>query len=968
MTTRSLRGAPARTSAARTVVATSLDLGRLLDERIYPALFERLDTAFPEFGWERRGAHWVATIWPAGFPCEANDPRPERLFVYADRPWWIKVHGHAGARFLDYVNAGTKPTGPDFARAVRRLAELAGVTVPEAVLSPEQQRAVAGQECRRDVLEATIAAAQAALHAPGGSVALEYLRMVRGLTDGEIENLELGYFTSSVAVRDAVRAAGCDVDCPEAASVLWKGMDGYVVIPWRDATGRSLTLYGRWPAKEAPEGKPKTMALPGEGTKGSPLYFDRAREARHDDLVAVEGVFDAALLQVRGDTRAVAYVAAQFSGLQIETLVRHRVKRVFLCGDPDGGGDRGTLANVDNLSRAGIKAYVVPRLLDGLDPDEFVAREGIEGWRSLVDHAVHAFRFKAEQILADRKPRSGWTDAMRDGAVDAALAWESTLPPSCEEEAGRHLWPPLIEELGLEKAAIGRRRTKGRKRDRKAEAAPPGRGAARVNELCTDMGNARRLARRHGDALRHTLADGWLSWDGRHWLRDDLGLVMRRAKETVRAIFDEAKSALADAPELAKWAVTSQKRERLLAMVELAKSEPEIAARPEDFDRSEWLFNVLNGTLDLTTGLLRPHRREDLVTKLARVNYDPDAKAPIFDRFLLRILPDPEVRAYLQRRSGSCLSGNADDQSLDIAYGRGRNGKSTYYETIAGLLGEYAAATPFSTFTSKRDENAASPDLADLAGARLVIASEPALGVRLNTGTVKQLTGGDTIRARRLYKEHFSFVPQFKLVLIANHKPRIDETTYAIWERVNLLPFTVQIPKGERDRGLKAKLANERPGILAWLVRGCMQWRERGLRPPEAVQAATDEYRTEEDAFGEFVALRCVLGPPYQAKAGYLLEAYTAWSRANGEEGLTAKSLALKLKDMGLAVHKRNGVKWWKGIGLREEPEASGDDGDDGDGVSQTSSGDRFVGEVTESRSPSSPSSLSVPREAGEEG
>jgi len=395
------------------------DLGLYLDEVVYPALFERVDSAFPSFGWKRTGSGWEATTWPVDFPDPANEKRPSRLKVYSDRPWWIKVHGHAGVRFLDLVNNGRKPTGPEFPQAVRSLCELAGVPFPEREYSPEEAERIHKREARKSVLEEVTAYAQRTLFSPVGKDALSYLTKERGFTENEVRELGLGFYDSAAKVRKALEEAGADLKAAEDEALLWPKLEGYVLLPWADSMGHPLTLYGRWATKTPPEGRPKTIALPGEGTKGSPLYFDRARRAGHRDLVAVEGVFDSALLQVRGDSRVVAYVAAEFSGLQVETMTRHKVRSVVVCPDPDGGGDRGALSSVASLTKAGIEAYVTPRLPDGLDPDEFLLREGLEGWKAHVSAAVSGAVYRAKVSIGNGSHVSPDMDRRR--VVDEVL-------------------------------------------------------------------------------------------------------------------------------------------------------------------------------------------------------------------------------------------------------------------------------------------------------------------------------------------------------------------------------------------------------------------------------------------------------------------------------------------------------------------------------------------------------------------
>lgn len=404
----------------------SHDLEAYLDEVVYPALFKRLDTAFPAFAWRQKGdGTWEATQWPADFPLKVEHENPDRLMVYVNRPHWVKVHGHDGVRFLNLVNGGRKPDGPDFIPAVRKLCELAGVSFPERDRSPDELARLHQREARRSALEAVTARAQTVLWSPAGEAARAYLTAERGFTDDDLRELGFGFYDRAEAFREALKREGKYLQDAEAAALLWTKLEGYILIPWADASGQPLTLYGRWPEKTPPNGRPKTIALPGDGTKGSPLYYDRARKAGHTDLVAVEGVFDAALLQARGDSRVVAYVAAQFSGGQIETLVRHKVRSVIVCPDPDGGGDRGALASVSALDKAGILAYAAPRLPDGLDPDEFLLRKGLDGWKAHVSKAVSGATYRAQSIIGNVSTDSPDVDRRR--VVDEVLSFETTL-------------------------------------------------------------------------------------------------------------------------------------------------------------------------------------------------------------------------------------------------------------------------------------------------------------------------------------------------------------------------------------------------------------------------------------------------------------------------------------------------------------------------------------------------------------
>jgi putative DNA primase/helicase len=436
----------------------------------------------------------------------------------------------------------------------------------------------------------------------------------------------------------------------------------------------------------------------------------------------------------------------------------------------------------------------------------------------------------------------------------------------------------------------------------------------------TDTGNAERLVRLFGQDLRHVhLWSKWLAWDGRCFAIDQTGEIDRRAKDTVRAMYEDA-AKLEDPEErkkLAIWARKSESAARRDAMIQLARSEPGIPVCHEQLDADPWVLNVMNGTVDLRTGELRPHRRTDLITKLAPVIYDRDATAPTWAGFLERVLPDPGVRSFVQRAAGYSLTGQTGEQVLFLLWGGGANGKSTFIETAMALLGDYALKTPAETLLAKRDTGIPN-DVAALRGARFVAAVESEEGRRLAEVRVKELTGGDTIAARFMRAEWFTFRPVCKLWLATNHKPQVRGTDLAIWRRIRLIPFTVTIPETERNPGLPEKLVAELPGILAWAVEGCLEWQAKGLEPPQAVLAATNEYRAEQDILRAFLDDRCAFGSACEVTSAALYRAYREWAETVGEKPITQKALAAMLSERAFEQvrigHQR--TRGWRGLGL----------------------------------------------------
>lgn len=440
----------------------SEDLTSLLDVRVYPALWDCLDSAFPEFGWKRTGGLWRATNEDHARNLSGS-PRPDRVEAYENTPWGFIIQGGDFVRWLSYVSGNSSPRGQSFIDAVRTLCDKAGVLFPERTRTPEQADAAEKNEARRSVLETVVEAAEKAIRKPENSKAADYLTG-RGFTVSDIRDLRFGFYDRD-AVLKSLTDAGCSDDAAEAG-VLVPYLDQSVIVPWNDEYGRLLNLYS------VPLASPKEKkSLPGEGRKRSPLYFDRARAAHQKDLVLVEGVFDAALLQVKGDFRVIATGGGQLTGEQLETLVRYRTRSVYICGDPDEAGDRGTLANVAALEKAGIKAYVVPRLPDGKDPDEFVQANGIDAWKTLVRSSEHSYTFRARDIVGRHKARGEavWPDRAFDEALDFDTR---TTDARARVDLEKHFWPVLKKSLELEEGSFracleDRRREADRTREQK---------------------------------------------------------------------------------------------------------------------------------------------------------------------------------------------------------------------------------------------------------------------------------------------------------------------------------------------------------------------------------------------------------------------------------------------------------------------------------------------------------------------
>lgn len=514
------------------------------------------------------------------------------------------------------------------------------------------------------------------------------------------------------------------------------------------------------------------------------------------------------------------------------------------------------------------------------------------------------------------KALGGVLDGERDDSLfslASRLLWAGIPREAAERivlDAAAKCTPPFPQDKAMAKvgSAYGR-----------FEAGPSG-------SRTTDVANAKRLIALHGDDLRFChLWHKWLVWDGQRWRPDASGTVERLAKDAARTIYLEVHAEEEDNDErkrLASWAVQSESAARIKAMIELARSERGVPVQPEELDADGMLLNCENGTIDLRTGKLREHRRDDLLTKLAPVDFDADAVAPLWAEFLETVLAGhADLIAFVQRAVGYSLTGDVSEHVLFILNGPGANGKSTFVEAVGYTLGDYAkSAAPGLLLATRGDRHPT--ELADLRGGRFVYTAEVAEGRALNEELVKKLTGGDTMKARRLYQDFSEFPPTHKLWLAVNHLPKIKGVELAIWRRIRLVPFDVTIRPRERDRHLLEKLKGEAPGILAWAVRGCVDWRKRGkLGLSPEVRDATKAYRAESDLVGAFIDEMCVLDQAERVPSVDLYTRFCWWAQKSGERPLTAKAFGSRLRAHGLERGTDGRTRYWRGLRLEFEIE-----------------------------------------------
>ena len=431
----------------------------------------------------------------------------------------------------------------------------------------------------------------------------------------------------------------------------------------------------------------------------------------------------------------------------------------------------------------------------------------------------------------------------------------------------------------------------------------------------TDMRVAERFAGLFRDRVRYwPQTRKWLVFDGTRWASDLAGGAFPYLKEMIGGLYEAARKIPDDTlrQNVLKGIVGLENHRRQETVLDAATVIPDMIVNSHQLDRDPMVLNVRNGTLDLTTGALRPQNHADLITRLVDIDYAPGAQCPEFLHFLDTVLAGKqELVDYLQRFIGYCLTGKTTEQVLLFLYGTGANGKTTLANIIEALLGDFAATADCSLLMH-RDNRTASNDLAALRGARLVKVSEFDDGERLAESTVKTLTGGDRVACRFLYGEFFEYTPAYKIVLLGNHKPKVRGRDLGIWRRIHLLPFRVTIAEADRDPHLLDKLLAELPGILAWAVQGCLAWQRGGLRPPAEVRDEVEAYRLGEDIFSQWLDDCCVTGDEHRTPANDLLASFVGYSNWRGT---SSKKFSQLLEEAGFAKEKSNTI-YWRGVAL----------------------------------------------------
>lgn len=472
----------------------------------------------------------------------------------------------------------------------------------------------------------------------------------------------------------------------------------------------------------------------------------------------------------------------------------------------------------------------------------------------------------------------------------------------------------------------------------------------------TDWGNSRRLVARYGHNLIFVPKAGWCGWTGQRWsLARGPTMAHLYSQNITRDIRGEVLAAMAEGPrddetpkdflerikKHYKFAFDSGNTNRIAAI--MREAVPLLEKEMEVFDTRPFLLNVANGTINLKAEyngeddfdgiVLEDYNREHYITKMARVSYDRNADAPTFRKFIHEILPDDEIRLFLQRYFGYCLTGDTGKQVIVMLWGEGSNGKSTLMDVLTWMLGDYATVTPFATLlhTDRQKGGDASPDLARLPGARLVSAAEPESGARFSESMLKQLTGSEIMTVRHLHKDFFEFKPQFKLCLSFNNKPYIRGQDRGIWRRILLVPFTQSFEDAEelknnpnaklKVENLDKTLKEEAPGILNWLLDGYRMWAEDGFKIPAKVRAATAEYKYESNPIHQFMEAWCEKKPDSIVGSTRLYDAYKLWCKESTLDPMSQNAFGRRMTSMGFERFS-NPYSHYKGLQLTNDAES----------------------------------------------
>lgn len=455
----------------------------------------------------------------------------------------------------------------------------------------------------------------------------------------------------------------------------------------------------------------------------------------------------------------------------------------------------------------------------------------------------------------------------------------------------------------------------------------------------SDLANAERFIKYFGDALRYVPESGWHFWTGERWRGSAEATAIECAKDTVRLLIEECMTYKGEqAKVMFKWAKISQEARKISSIVKLASSDDRIALPITAFDANPWLLNCENGTINLKNGSLAPHNPLNYCTRASPAKYgqalEPNS---LWLNFLDTVTGgNADLKGYLKRVAGYCLTGSVSEKCFFFCYGGGDNGKTVFIEVLHALTGNYSIALSTETLIKKRYGNGGIPnDVARLHGPRLATVSETQKGEEWNDALIKDLTGGDVITARFLRQEYFDFRPQCKLMIRGNSKPDVTDNSAGMWKRIQLIPFEVQIAGVKQDKELREKIVRrELSGVLQWAVEGCLEWQNKGLAPPENITSAVSKYREDMDTIGQYIEDRIEYLPKkdVSTQASVIYQDYKKWAEDSGYEVASPHKFGREMSDRGHIRVRISSYRRYKHILLKErENEEQKEDENDSD-------------------------------------
>lgn len=423
---------------------------------------------------------------------------------------------------------------------------------------------------------------------------------------------------------------------------------------------------------------------------------------------------------------------------------------------------------------------------------------------------------------------------------------------------------------------------------------------------------AQEFSSKHSDKLKYTAGQGkWFRWTGSYWEPDR---VLKTFHDVREFLIRKARIILQKKPN---WANQLASASTVSNVERLARSDPRHTITVEQWDANKWIIATPKGTVDLQMGELREAKPEDYSSKITSVA--PGGDAPLWKEFLERVTGrDKDMQAYLQRVAGYLLTGETREHALFFLYGPGGNGKSTFLETLKDIMKDYATTVPLGALMASKNERHPT-EIAKLHGARMAVATETEIDGEWDEVRIKQLTGGDTVTARFMRQDFFDFVPQFKLIVAGNNKPRVAKVDDAIRRRFQIIPFVEKIEQPDKD--FRKKLNAELGGILSWMIDGALEWQKQGLNPPKAVIEATEEYLDEENPVGQWVEDCCERVASAEEPSKALFPSWAMWCQANGVNAGSKKALTQHLSELlGIKPKKiSSGDRGLKGIRLRPD-------------------------------------------------